>query len=146
MEGIKPEGVPEEIDMILQRRNYNLMNEEMVKILRTESIGGNAGTTQIGEKWFACAAANGYADSVTGEILAFGNSQDLPEEISEKGKLLTFKVAKDMRGEFRKFHGGFFKVVEVYGKQLLSPQAQRMIEACVEQYNTIDVKRVKKLA
>ena len=38
------------------------MNSSMLKLLKTESVGGNAGRVKLDGKYYSCAAANGYAD------------------------------------------------------------------------------------
>ncbi len=143
IEDLKLETSPEEIDMILQRRNYNLMNKEMIRLLSNESMGGNAGSIQIEGKNYSCSGANLYVDSETGEIVVFGNSQDLDPKLMEGKNLVTFKVAFDLKTSF---HNGFFRIVKTYGLENLSPQARVMIESCVEQYNEVDVKKVRKIA
>ena len=49
-----------------------------------ESIGGNAGAMRF--------AVNGYYNPATGKILAFGNVQDIPAGVREKGKAFSLVV------------------------------------------------------
>jgi len=146
VEKLKPEESPEELNMILLHHNYNMMNGEMRKLLLGESIGGNAGRVEINGEKYSCAGANCYIDPETGEIIAFGNFQDVSPDILDRSVEVTFRVAVDFRGEFSRFHGGFFKIVETYGLQGLNPVARRMVEESVEEYNRSDIKMVKKMA
>ena len=134
--------------MILQRHNYNMMNKEMVEHLSRESFGGNASTVEIDGQHYSCAGANSWIDNETGEIYMFGNMTEdtVSDEIRERGTRITFRVALDWKGEYRTFHGGFFRIVDTFGDKGLSPRAQKLLEACVDQYNTIQVKKIKKLA
>lgn len=77
---------------IVIAKNLDKIRKEMLVLLRKESMGGNAGTLEIGGIKFSAQGANGYADPETGEILAFGNPQDLEDEVKNQGKIFTFKV------------------------------------------------------
>ena len=100
----KPELIPEpeEINMILLRHNYNMMNGEMKRLLMRESIGGNAGVVETGEKSYSAAAANSYVDSKTGEINFTPEDNDVGkhklfilavnEENCFDGKIISIRV------------------------------------------------------
>ena len=77
------------------KKNLVLMESSvrggMAMLSLTESIGGNAGI----HEGRSCYGANFYYRPQTGEILYFGNYQDVPKEIRENFSKGTFRVAID---------------------------------------------------
>ena len=78
-------------DKDIVSRNLGVMEREMEALSKEESISGSM---IIEGQRYPCVYLNGYADKQTGEILAFGNFQDIPEEIKNKGVKFIFKEAK----------------------------------------------------
>ncbi|MEX2029158.1 MAG: hypothetical protein WD963_01605 [Candidatus Paceibacterota bacterium] len=106
--------------------NLAMMKDSMQKLLMFESMGGNAGSTRIGNKHYSCAVANGYVDN-QGKIMAFGNIQDLSQEIITNNNPFSFRVAVDM-------DKGFI-VLEILEKSKLNPVVVEILNACKNQYN-----------
>jgi hypothetical protein len=112
--------------------NLSQMNRPMIRLLRTESLGGNAGCVNLGGRYYSCAAAHGYADPRSGRIVAFGNVQDVPPETREGNAEFTLKAA----------FGGlrFFRIVQLFandagGLTPLSPDAREVLEESVRRWN-----------
>ena len=111
--------------------NLSEMNSSMMQLLKTESVGGNAGRVKFGARYYSCAAANGYADPQSGRIVAFGNLQDISANIQEPNAKFTLRVACGARG--------FFRIVELVTEdrgRTLSPAARKALEASVRTWNT----------
>ena len=66
----------------------------MKRLLMFESFGGNAG--YCGRE--PCAAANFYYNAETGEIVCFGNHQDVSQDIREKYQVGFFRVTLGLSG------------------------------------------------
>ena len=112
--------------------NLLAMNSPMMKLLQTESVGGNAGRAKLDGKYYACAAANGYADPQSGRIVAFGNFQDVSPNIRKKNAQFTLRVACGVRG--------FFRIVQLVSEDrgsggTLSPGARDVLEQSVRTWN-----------
>jgi hypothetical protein len=112
--------------------NLSQMNGPMARLLRNESLGGNAGRVNLAGRSYSCAAARGYADPRTGRIIAFGNVQDVPPETRGATAEFTLKVA----------FGGlrFFRIVEflVDGRDEgtpLSLDARDVLEESIRRWN-----------
>ncbi len=77
-------------DRIVKRNLEKMLSTSkggMASLLGTESIGGNASTYN----GLPCIAANFVYDTVTGEILYFGNHQGIPSGIG--GAQAIFRIA-----------------------------------------------------
>lgn len=133
---------PEQADEHIVAENFAKMNTEMRKVLRSESIGGNAGSIQIEGKAYGCAGANAYVNPVSGRIEVFGNIQDIPSELTAGKALLNMRVAFSMEVPT---HGGFFRIVEVFGLDKLGAQARKAIEASIDEYNSLSIKKTRKV-
>ena len=112
--------------------NFLAMNSPMMKLLKTESVGGNAGRVKLDGKYYSCAAANGYADPQSGRIVAFGNVQDVSPNIQKKNAKFTLRVACGARG--------FFRIVQLVtedrgGGRTLSPGAREVLDQSVRTWN-----------
>lgn len=114
--------------------NLAQMNGPMIRLLKNESLGGNAGRANLGGRFYSCAAANGYADPLTGQIVVFGNVQDVPPDVRAGNAAFTLKVA----------FGGlrFFRIVELFTKNQpggapLSPDAREVLEESVQRWNHV---------
>jgi len=64
----------------------------MSNLLCNESLGGNAGFY----KNCSCAGANFFYDKFTGEIIYFGNIQNVPKEIVKRYPEYHFRIALDL--------------------------------------------------
>src|SRR3990172_6527278 len=73
-----PKSVTEDTDERIISHNFDEMRSSMMRLLTVESIGGNAGFVEIGGRKLPCAAARGFADGETGEILFTELSRVLP--------------------------------------------------------------------
>lgn len=144
-EAVRIETNQEEINEVLLKHNLKMMGSDMHRLLFSESIGGNAGAYESNGIYYSCGAANLNVNPETGEIMAFGNFQNIPQEILDKTARLIFKVAIDLKGEYKKYHNGFFRIIETYGLDNLNQNARRVIEKSVEDYNEYDIKLVKKV-
>jgi hypothetical protein len=121
------------VDEAVVTYNLSQMNGPMARLLRNESLGGNAGRVTLGgRRYYACAAAHGYANPATGRIAAFGSFQDVPPAIRTVNAEFTLKVA----------FGGlrFFRIVEFLPDNSgdgprLSPDARDVIEETVHRWN-----------
>jgi len=122
------------LDETVINRNLEMLNQDMINLLNTESIGGNAGTVDIGGKKYSCGGANGYANPETGEIIVFDNIQDIRnKKIIEENVDFTLRVAMDWQT------GQFIKIVNfmvtTYNKNKLSDKAKLTIEAAINRWN-----------
>lgn len=94
----------ETIQKAIIQSNLELMisseRKGMACALRYESMGGNAGFTSEGHP---CCGANFRFDRNTGEIIYFGNSQDVPAEVKNAPQNAegTFRVAFNLSRQFR---------------------------------------------
>jgi len=118
--------------------NLAQMNGPMVRLLKNESLGGNAGRVSLGGRFYSCAAANGYADPLSGQIVAFGNVQDVSPDVRAGNAQFTFKVAF---GRMR-----FFRIVQLFAKDEqdstpLSPNAREILEDSVWRWNQASKER-----
>ena len=112
--------------------NLVQMNGPMIRLLKNESLGGNAGRVNLGGRFYSCAAARGYADPGSGRIVAFGNIQDVEPGVRAGNAEFAFKVA----------FGGlrFFRIVQLFakpdqGSTPLSPDAREVLEESVQKWN-----------
>ncbi|KKT82553.1 MAG: hypothetical protein A3B99_00720 [Candidatus Yanofskybacteria bacterium RIFCSPHIGHO2_02_FULL_44_12b] len=110
--------------------NLEKLRKDMVDLLMTESIGGNAGAVDVDGKKYSCGGANGYANSETGEIIVFGNIQDIQDKkILENSSSFTLRVALDRQR-------GFFKITEIlFGSDHISGAGRLAIEEAVKRWN-----------
>lgn len=106
--------------------NLEMLNTAMQTLLSSESIGGNAGKCEIDGKRYQCAAANGFADKITGKIMAFNN--DVKNRPGEQS--FTLRLALSIQ------KGGFFHIVEFINAEDFSADGRAAIESAIEAYNT----------
>jgi hypothetical protein len=112
--------------------NLSEMNGSMMRLLKTESIGGNAGRVKLGGKYYSCAAANGYADPRSGKIVEFGNFQNISPERRDNNAAFTLRAACSTRR--------FFRIVQLLtddrgGGRKLAPGAREVLEESVRRWN-----------
>ena len=110
------------------QKNLEMMNTEMQTLLYSESVGGNGGKLEVDGKKYSGAVANGYANPETGEIIAFGNSQNIPQEVKTKNQEFTMRVAFDV-------NRGFFNVVDIVGIDGFSDSAMGTLHESMVRYN-----------
>ena len=81
---------------VLLMRPRSKLAYNMHALARRESMGGNAGS--YGHR--PCVGVNFNYDPLTGEILCFGNYQELPPALRERGRTGLFRIVMDVfRGE-----------------------------------------------
>ena len=126
-----PRALPENSEEAILSHNLLQMRSSMMRVLMDESMGGNAGTVQIGGKPFSCAAARGFADASSGKIMAFGNYQDVPESIRSVYPQFVFRIAVG-------FEPGnlLLRVLECSSGDSFSSQAKVMLERTMERWNS----------
>jgi hypothetical protein len=101
------------------QKNLDLMKTEMLQVIINESMGANAGSVTIEGTKYPCAGANGYADSDTGEVVAFGNIQDLPDNITKEYQPFRLKV---MVGK------DFYRIIDIDGINYFGKQARTVLK------------------
>ncbi len=87
--------------------NVGKMNGEMMGLLMSESIGGNAGEVDVAGKRYPAAGANALVDRMTGQIVAFGNG--LSSGRKEIDVPIILRVAFDKWND-----NGFFHVTKIH--------------------------------
>ncbi len=116
------------------KRNSELLEGRFREVVGEESVGGNAGSVRINGKNFGCAAANGMANPDTGELLVFGNSQNLTAKERAKGTKIAFRVAVDF--DMKDFSGSTIKkIVSLHLDPGYTEVAIERIKKTVELYN-----------
>ncbi len=109
--------------------NLKMLNNEMLAFINKESFGGNAGSALMDGKRYPCAGANGYANLETGEIVIFGNIQNIPKDLIKKNVAFSFRVAMDLR------NGEFMKIIGFFGSENFSSQGKNAIESAIKEWN-----------
>ena len=107
--------------------NVEKMKTDMLKLLSTESIGGNADGVEIDGTFYMAAAANCYIRSGSAEIVSFTNYG--PPEGEKDLKHGAFKLALS----FDK--GGFFHITEFIPGTQLSSEEQAVMDESVKRWN-----------
>lgn len=125
-----PHALPENTEEAILSQNLVQMRSSMVHLLMDESVGGNAGTIVMGGKPFSCAAARGFADAHSGKIIAFGNYQDVPENIRSVYPEFVFRIAIGFG------HGSpLLRIIECSSGGSFSTKAKAMLEKTIERWN-----------
>jgi len=126
-----------EVEKDVVSHNLKMMEGDMRTLSTGESFEGNAGSVIIEGKRYSCAGLNGYADKQTGKILAFGNPQDVPEEIRRQGIKFTFKEAinLDVSAFLAGLKGKTSKIVDFLGASEFSEKGRKNIEVATRDYN-----------
>ncbi len=105
----------------------------MKDLLGQESLGGNAGC----EGNRPCAATHFYYDQNTGEIIQFGNCQDVPEEIKKKYMEGIFRLSLDTfrTWKFRITYAHF----NIYAQPLkvATRTAKKTLVESIKEYNRL---------
>lgn len=112
---------------IVIKKNLGQMDDGMRKLLISESQGGNSGRMLIGQQRYVAQGANGYIHPVTGEILVFGNPQDVGEEVKVIGKIFLLQVARNT--DYKYYVAKVFDATEV------PSEAKEILEETVEEWN-----------
>ena len=119
-----------ELDEEITSHNLETMEKDMKSLSFDESIGGNAQSEFIEGKKYTCVGLNGYAHRQTGMILAFGNSQHVPQDIAKSGMQFTMKEAIDVDRNAS-------KIVNFYGVDKFTERGRKNIQASIDAYNKI---------
>lgn len=94
-----PDVLTVETSAAIQHDAVVAINAEMLqgdayrRVAGSESMGGNAGTAKIDGHTYSCIGLNGYAERQTGQIITFGNFQDVDTEIVQRNGHFIFRVA-----------------------------------------------------
>ena len=112
--------------------NLDEMRSSMMRLLTVESIGGNAGIIDIGGRKYPCAAARGFADGESGEIIIFGNYQNIPKKIRNTYAEFIFRIAVDLERR-----NPFFRIVEWSAGASFTSKARKMLQESVERWNSL---------
>jgi hypothetical protein len=110
--------------------NLDEMGSPMMRLLTVESIGGNAGFAEINGRKIPCAAARGFADGQTGEIIDFGNFQNIPRKIRNTYPEFIFRIAVDLRRR-----NPFYRIVESSFDASFTANARKLLQESVERWN-----------
>ena len=110
--------------------NLEEMDSPMMSLLNVESIGGNAGFVRIRGRILPCAAARGFANVQSVEIIAFGNYQNIPKKIRDTCAEFIFRVAIDI-----KRRTSFSRIVGCSACGPFTQKARRILRASVERWN-----------
>jgi hypothetical protein len=110
--------------------NLEQMDSAMMSLLNVESIGGNAGFVRIRGRTVPCAAARGFANLRSGEIIVFGNYQDIPKKIRNTCAEFIFRVAMDV-----KRRPSFSRIVGCSACGPFTREAKRILRTSVVRWN-----------
>jgi len=127
----------EKADERIVFHNLKKLNTEMMDLLMSESIGGNAQTEIIDGAEFGCAAANGYADKETGEILFFSNASEIPENLRDRAQRFTLRAA--IVGKYLSpvnSHNDKPRIINFIEKENFSEIGRMSIQESIEQFNS----------
>ena len=117
------------------QKNLELMigreEGQMMDLLTKESFGGNAGCHKTEKKAYTCGAANFYYNSINGQIVYFGNCQDVPEVILRNYSEGIMRVAFDA------FASCKMRVINMFLKGECDKEAMRNLEDSIDKYNTL---------
>ena len=131
-ESIESESLP---DKKIVAHNLGMLNVDMINLLMSESIGGNAGAVEINGKRYRCGGANGYANPETGEIVVFDNIQNIRDRrIVEENIDFVLRVAIDWK------IGRFIKIVDFHVRdhntRQLADKGKLVIETAIKEWNS----------
>jgi len=126
-----PRALPENTEEGILSHNLLQMRSSMMRVLMDESVGGNAGTIEMGGKPFSCAAARGFADAHSGKIIAFGNYQDVPENIRSLYPEFVFRIVVGF-GQGNPLS----RIIECFSAGSFSSKAKAMLEKTMERWNS----------
>lgn len=121
---------PEQQMEELIAQNLTKMETEMIQVLLDESIGVNAGHTEIDGQKYSLACANGFAETATGLIMEFGNN--IQPKTTKPASSIQILVACDMKGERTNM---FFKIVKILYSAKIPMVARNAISRAGNAYN-----------
>lgn len=110
-------------DNLIIKHNLDQMKTSMIELLKTESMGGNAGSVKVGNKAESCYGANGYADTESGEILTFTN---YPVEVEGHRNCARFTFRLIAMSNL---------IIEVYYSKSLSSHSKNIIKESIVRWN-----------
>jgi hypothetical protein len=117
------------IEKAVPHFNLAQINNSLMSCVFLESFGGNTKPIVIDNKYYPCVTVNGYIETCTGRILAFGNPQDVDAEVSISGVEFHFVVAIDLLSAFS-------KIVSFVCSDKLPEHAAQAIAMTLEMYNS----------
>jgi hypothetical protein len=104
--GAKKPGVAELNELILNGDLKAIGEAEVYYVIPQESIGGYAGTKKI--------AVNAWFEAESGKIVAIGNPQDIPEEVSKNRREITFLIKVSIFDEIRNPNEPSHSIVKIF--------------------------------
>jgi hypothetical protein len=125
-----PRPAYENADERILAHNLDEMRSPMMRLLTVESIGGNAGFVEINGRKIPCAAARGFADAQSGEIIDFGNFQNIPGKTRNAYPEFIFRIAVDLRRR-----NPFYRIVESSFDASFTAKARKLLQESVERWN-----------
>ena len=125
-----PKWASKDADERIISHNLDEMRSSMMRLLTVESIGGNAGFVEMGGRKLPCAAARGFADGETGEIITFGNYQNIPKKLRNTYTEFIFRIAVDLRRR-----NPFYRIVESSAGASFTSRARKLLEESVQRWN-----------
>lgn len=112
--------------------NKEKLNVDMMHLINDESLGGNASWEVVDSKKYSCAAANGYANKKTGEIITFSND---PLPLTEGIARFTLRIAIDLNVKAAIAGKSFMKIVNFIGAKNFSEGGEETIKISIEEWN-----------
>jgi len=113
------------------KHNLGLMLSDgectMLELLKSESMGGNAGRFTVDGKVYSCVAANFYYDEF-GQIICFSNQDEVLDKKYPQG---TFKIVPFPTKP------ASFRIVRLFFGKNSASLANSVLEATVIEYNTL---------
>ncbi len=114
----------------ITQRNLQKMDSEMLDVLAKESLGVNAGAHMLNDENCVCGGVRGYVKTDSGEIVTFGNIQDLDRSLVEGHAEFIVKIAIPMSAPKQ-----IVEFVEREGFENLTPRAKDVIIKSVNTWN-----------
>ena len=120
------------------RKNVKLMEssgrEGMLNFLASESIGGNAQSF----KGYPCVAINFFHSKVSGEIIKFGNYQNIDPTIRQNENYLesSFLIALKLPLPKNNFQSGY-NIIKLFNNKKITPNALATLKECIKLFNQI---------
>jgi len=132
---------PEQFDIEEERQVESIVSKlkrrEWWDVLMNESIGGNAGENRAG--------INAFADKKTGELIIFGNIQDLPKRITSSPEYEGVTLLYNLGNAFVRALKPDKPLIPAYFEDVffdkfnggMTDQAKKNLEEAIRRYNEI---------
>jgi len=116
------------VGMLNGRNFYDEMNGE--------SIGANAGSTEIDGKRVQCMGINGYADKQTGRITIFGGIQNIDPAIVQRDSHFILTIALPLIAAVIKGEPLAMKIIEIHRAEEMDAAGKAKLAAAAAIWNT----------